>query len=147
MRPTWGPPGSCRPQMGPMNLAIRVLTAKLAPSTGDNGLYCLYSDFSFGYIQNCPRDTAGGKMIHIGAVNAWQGFNKDTDAQLFFRYYKCGVLFKMPSLFQILTVWCCVQKLLIISPPSPTSSCWNLQKIGGPGPLKCSNPSTIRDIG
>ena len=24
MRPTWGPPGSCRPQMGPMNLAIRV---------------------------------------------------------------------------------------------------------------------------
>ena len=25
MGPTWGPPGSCRPQMGPMNLAIRVL--------------------------------------------------------------------------------------------------------------------------
>ena len=25
MRPTWGPPGSCRPQMGPMNLAIRVV--------------------------------------------------------------------------------------------------------------------------
>ena len=23
MGPTWGPPGSCRPQMGPMNLAIR----------------------------------------------------------------------------------------------------------------------------
>ena len=23
MRPTWGPPGSCRPQMGPMNFAIR----------------------------------------------------------------------------------------------------------------------------
>ena len=23
MGPTWGPPGSCRPQMGPVNLAIR----------------------------------------------------------------------------------------------------------------------------
>ena len=25
MGPTWGPPGSCRPQMGPMNLAIRII--------------------------------------------------------------------------------------------------------------------------
>ena len=30
MGPTWGPPGSCRPLMGPMNLVIRVLFA--APS-------------------------------------------------------------------------------------------------------------------
>ena len=25
MGPTWGPPGSCRPQMGPMNLAVGVV--------------------------------------------------------------------------------------------------------------------------
>ena len=28
MGPTWGPPGSCQPQMGPMNLAIRVAINK-----------------------------------------------------------------------------------------------------------------------
>ena len=28
MGPTWGPPGSCRPHLGPMNLAIREITEK-----------------------------------------------------------------------------------------------------------------------
>ena len=30
--PTWGPPRSCRPQMGPMNLVIRVVLLRLSSS-------------------------------------------------------------------------------------------------------------------
>ena len=33
MRPTWGPPGSCRPQMGPINLAIRGYIATVINTT------------------------------------------------------------------------------------------------------------------
>ena len=38
MGPTWGPPGSCRPQMGPM-LAPLILLSGLAP----NGTKCRYT--------------------------------------------------------------------------------------------------------
>ena len=63
MGPTWGLPGSCRPQVGPMNLAIRVyitalpvitplhwLTVHAAVNRNLIGLATTYSDFSFRFI-------------------------------------------------------------------------------------------------
>ena len=42
MEPTWGPPGSCRPQMGPM----------LAPWTLQSGVLYIHKRFTFSSVQD-----------------------------------------------------------------------------------------------
>ena len=54
MGPTWGPPGSCRPQMGPM-LAPRTLLSGHAVQITYIFDFALYTEFSFALHSNLPN--------------------------------------------------------------------------------------------
>ena len=64
MGPTWGPPGSCRPQMGPMLAPWILLSGKMSVK---QTLYILYC-FGVAYTVRC----------HYNAVNFFQKSSQET---------------------------------------------------------------------
>ena len=55
MGPTWGPPGSCRPQMGPMLAPWTLLSGLLHPDGGHQGSHKAHqAEYSCGLSIYCP---------------------------------------------------------------------------------------------
>ena len=72
MGPTWGPPGSCRPQMGPMLVPWTLLSGLLAPVELFTGCWRHCSMYSIGTLCYCCSSVMSFILSHL--VHDFQSF-------------------------------------------------------------------------